>query len=136
MLKNKFLVAIVIVVSALSVLVYTASVESAKAVVTVKELIADGSERDSIRLGAQVANDNIDYQTDPEFKLQFKVMDIDGSEETIPVLYHGIMPDTLKVGRHVILEGDYHSGTFTANSLLTQCPSKYEPPQPGESAEY
>jgi len=45
------------------------------------------------------------------------------------VEYAGIRPDTLQPGRDVILEGHYAGGVFQATVLMTQCPSKYEPPK-------
>jgi cytochrome c-type biogenesis protein CcmE len=48
---------------------------------------------------------------------------------TVPVLYHGTVPDLFRTGRHVVVDGRLHNGTFVAtpNSLLTKCPSKYSP---------
>ena len=41
------------------------------------------------------------------------------------------MPDTLRPGRDVIMEGSYSPNEgFLATSLSTQCPSKYQPPDP------
>ena len=33
-------------------------------------------------------------------------------------------------GRDVIIDGEYKDGVLQAQKLLTQCPSKYEPPSP------
>lgn len=54
-------------------------------------------------------------------------------KDQLRVVYFGVMPPQLKSDRDVILEGDFEQaggGTFTARELLTQCPSKYEPPKP------
>ena len=117
----------------IATLMYVAIEESAKSVVTVKQLVASGSAKTNIRLGARVADSKISYQTEPSFKLSFKVRDVESGGETINVVYHGIMPDTLKIGRDVILEGYFDGTSFQAKTLLTQCPSKYEAPKPGES---
>ncbi len=50
------------------------------------------------------------------------------TKRTIPVVYAGIIPDTFKDDAEVVVEGIYDpsSPTFTANTLLAKCPSKYE----------
>ena len=107
---------------------------TAKAVVTVQELLTEAGTRNRIRLGARVASEEIRYRSSPDRQVLFSVRDIEGSDQqTVPVIFAGNMPDTLKRGRDVILEGDYDGSTFQASSLMTQCPSKYEPPVPGDS---
>lgn len=117
-----------IVVIAVGLLVYSGIDASAKKVVTVSELIGGHEPRGNIRLAARVTDEKIRYQTEPGFLLQFSVKDMAGSD-AVSVSYHGIMPDTLQAGRDVIMEGDYDGQTFTAATLMTQCPSKYRPPQ-------
>jgi cytochrome c-type biogenesis protein CcmE len=60
--------------------------------------------------------------------LRFRVGDIGGST-TVPIVYHGSVPDQFKLGRHVVVSGHYAHGTFVAKSdtLVTKCPSKYAP---------
>ncbi len=44
-----------------------------------------------------------------------------------PVVYRGVIPDTLTTGESVVAEGKLDSqGVFQASSLLVKCPSKYE----------
>jgi cytochrome c-type biogenesis protein CcmE len=62
--------------------------------------------------------------------LRFSVTDIGSKKSaTVPVLYHGSVPDLFKVGRDVVVDGRYLNGVFVAkrNSLVTKCPSKYSP---------
>lgn len=132
MIQTKVLIAGLVIASAISFLVYTAVKESSKKVVTVASLLTETSPKKNIRLGARVADRDIDYSTNPSFLLRFTVRDITIDDKQIPVRYEGIMPDTLKVGRDVILEGEYDGREFHAKSLMTQCPSKYEPPVPGK----
>lgn len=132
-MHKRFIIASVVVIAAMVLLVFTATKSTAKAVVTVAELEDTTVAQENIRLGAQLTDDAIDYKIEPEFKLSFYVRDIAAegaaASKRIPVVYFGVMPDTLKAGRHVILEGDYTGEQFVARSLLTQCPSKYEPPK-------
>ena len=49
-------------------------------------------------------------------------------QTSLPVSYHGIIPDTFVEGADVVVKGslDSGSGTFHAEELLAKCPSKYE----------
>ena len=60
--------------------------------------------------------------------LRFTLRDVKGSA-TVPVLYHGTVPDLFRSGRDVVVKGRLRDGVFVAtpNSLLTKCPSKYSP---------
>lgn len=131
---NRFVIAVFVVVIATTALVLSAVENSAKAVLTVQELVHSPHQRQGIRVGARVTDEEISYQTDPKFLLEFSVQDIAQGGKSLPVRYEGIMPDTLKAGRDVILEGDYDGTSLVAKQLLTQCPSKYEVPLPGAGA--
>ena len=58
--------------------------------------------------------------------LRFRVRDVKGTA-SVPVVYHGSVPDQFKLGRDVVVDGRYAHGTFVAkpNTLVTKCPSKY-----------
>jgi cytochrome c-type biogenesis protein CcmE len=57
--------------------------------------------------------------------MQFTI--IDGSK-SLPVTYKGTVPDTFKPGIDVLIEGRLDKdGIFRATTILTKCPSKYEP---------
>ena len=60
--------------------------------------------------------------------MHFKVQDI-GGKTTVPVVYHGSVPDLFRTGRHVVVDGRLRNGTFVAvpGTLVTKCPSKYTP---------
>jgi cytochrome c-type biogenesis protein CcmE len=50
----------------------------------------------------------------------------DGSV-VVPVVYHGVVPDTLTTGESVVAEGRLSpQGVFEADNILVKCPSKYE----------
>jgi cytochrome c-type biogenesis protein CcmE len=50
----------------------------------------------------------------------------------VPVHYQGILPDMFAEGRDVIVEGRYDAGnTLAAKTIMTSCPSKYEPEKTG-----
>lgn len=100
--------------------------KKANAVLTVNDLTKDYKR---IRVGGKVSNKDIVYEVEPEFSLRFFVEDKESPKLSVPVVYKGIRPDMFEVGREVLLDGDFENGTFFANQLLTQCPSKYEPPK-------
>lgn len=135
----RFLTAIAVVIAAVGFLMVTAVNSSAKAVVTVAELLNSGERRENIRLGARVTADPIvssGGSENPEVKFRVKDIvkaDATPSSLTIAVTYRGLQPDTLKAERDVILEGHFDGQGFQAKNLMTQCPSKYKPPTPGEA---
>ena len=58
--------------------------------------------------------------------LKFALVDPD-SGATVPVVYHGVIPDTFVDDAAVVVEGRLQDdGAFTAHTLLAKCPSKYE----------
>jgi cytochrome c-type biogenesis protein CcmE len=135
-MNNKLLLAVLVVSLSLAALVYAAAKESKKQVMTVLKLIEEKKSRKNIRLGARVADVPFNYQTSPQLQLKFSVRDQldEKAEHIVPIVYNGPLPETLKAGRDVIVEGNYEEGQFTALVLQTQCPSKYEPPKvPGAS---
>jgi cytochrome c-type biogenesis protein CcmE len=62
--------------------------------------------------------------------LHFRLRDRSGTA-SVPVSYKGTVPDLFKVGREVIVTGTLQNGVFVGakDSLVTKCPSKYQPAQ-------
>ena len=59
--------------------------------------------------------------------LKFKLLDKDNAGLHIPVVYSGAVPDAFKPGAEVIVEGGMDAaGKFSAKTLMTKCPSKYQ----------
>jgi cytochrome c-type biogenesis protein CcmE len=60
--------------------------------------------------------------------LHFRLRDRSG-KATVPVVYTGTRPDLFRTGREVYLHGRLQKGVFVGerNSLVTRCPSKYQP---------
>ncbi len=135
----KFVLPIVGILGVITLLVYSAVQESSKKVLTVAELVEQNLDQSRIRLGAKVSSPDIQIKGGTTKTISFLVKDPAKTGENDPqikVVYHGLMPDTLKDTRDVILEGNYvvgvndEMGVFNATTLNTQCPSKYEPPKP------
>lgn len=79
----------------------------------------------SARLFGTVAADSIQKFTDSP-GVKFTLEDKDNPSLTLNVSYHGVVPDTFKVGAEVIVEGGMDSNCFAAKTLMTKCPSKYQ----------
>jgi len=77
-----------------------------------------------VRVNGKVAGGTIERQASGQ-DVRFVMTD---GQATLPVSYHGIIPDTFVEGADVVVKGslDAASGTFHADELLAKCPSKYE----------
>ena len=51
-----------------------------------------------------------------------------GEQESMEVVYRGLLPDTFKEGSEVVIEGRWDTAGqhFKATTVLAKCPSKYE----------
>ena len=60
--------------------------------------------------------------------LRFTLRDVEGTG-TVPVVYHGSVPDLFKPTRDITVDGRLRNGVFVAypGTLVTKCPSKYSP---------
>lgn len=67
----------------------------------------------------------------------FRLLDKDDTSRGIMVTYSGAVPDTFKAGVEVIVEGGQAPGdaVFTARTLMTKCPSKYQKARDEEKAQ-
>jgi cytochrome c-type biogenesis protein CcmE len=59
--------------------------------------------------------------------IAFRVVDREGEGTSLPVTYHGTVPDPFRGGREIVLTGAMKSGTFVGEpeTLITKCPSKF-----------
>ena len=126
MLQKRFIVGGVLVLAAVGALLYTGFKEGTVYYYTIQEL-KDGASTlvdEEIRVTGQVVDGSLDWEED-NLTVRFTIAD---EGETLPVVYDGVAPDNLLEGREVVVNGKYEkSGIFLANSILTKCPSKYEP---------
>ncbi len=146
-MSSKIYITIIIVVICLAALIFAATKSNAKAVVTISELMQKKIINTKVQIGAQVAHDSkIESISSPKRIVKFSIVDrikkdkykdtdiMTKSQKKLQVVYSGIMPDTLRAGRDVIVQGVYDGEVFNAYQLLTQCPSKYEPPKIEEAS--
>ncbi len=126
--RRKFLIGGVIVFLAIGYLGYMGFQASATYYYEVGELMEQGSSiyGENVHVNGQAAPGSVEQEAQGRI-LRFTMIDVDG-EESLPVVYQGVVPDTFKVGIEVVVEGQLNSdGIFQAHTLMAKCPSKYVP---------
>jgi cytochrome c-type biogenesis protein CcmE len=121
-----FLLAGIAVLGAVIYLVYANTQSNAAYYMTVSELrqcttCATQSVRVAgvVQAGSIVRNDAL---------IKFTVVD---GQQTMPVVYSGVVPDIFRPGIQVVVEGHYTGqGLFQAQTLLAKCPSKFQAATP------
>ncbi len=138
MKKNrKFLIAGIVIVSAISFLIYMGVKGSGMYFMTVAELKAQQrptTANQGVRMSGSVLKGSI-VEEPQELILKFKVIDEEGPENIfVNIYYKGVKPDSFKEEVQVILEGKYNvaGNLFKATTLLVKCPSRYEGEVPPE----
>ena len=139
-MNKRFLSLIAIFIAVAGFLLVQATGAGTSEVILPSKLLTlanNGKDLQRIRVAGRVATAEIKYQVQPSIELEFQLQDPGPKNEAapapslgqiIPVRYAGIKPDMFAAGRDVIIDGDYVGGVLVASKLLTQCPSKYEPP--------
>jgi len=129
----KFVSLVVAFIVVGGLMVFQATRAGAALVLMPSELIAKGPQATvpRLRVAGRVSQKEISYSTSPQIRLAFQVEDPKHPERgSVPVVYEGIKPDLFAAGRDVLIDGEYSNGVVRASGLLTQCPSKYEAPDP------
>jgi cytochrome c-type biogenesis protein CcmE len=123
--KIKFIIGGAIIVLAIAYLIYSGIQSSAAYFLTVDELYAKGVEMENrtVRVSGKVDAATINFDN-RDLILAFEVMSESG--QRLAVVFNGPKPDQMREGAEAILEGKYDGKTFTAQSLLLKCPSRYE----------
>lgn len=121
----KLILIAVLAVSVIGYLVYTGLRDTMVYYLTLDELMEQGSQASNggVRVGGKVLEGSVVWDA-KDLKLRFTVGEDGGT--TLPVVYQGVVPDSFKQGRDVIIEGIYAGGVFTASQIMPTCPSKYE----------
>jgi cytochrome c-type biogenesis protein CcmE len=127
--KTRMLVGIAVVVVAVGVLLWLGIGRGAVYYYSVSELKALGSVH-HVRVSGELEGGSLVDHGEAGFT--FTVYDRDKPAISLAVVYDGTLPGAFKdqQGAEVVAEGDYDgSGTFSALTLITKCPSKYEAAQ-------
>lgn len=124
--RTRLLVGLAVVVVAAGALLWLAIGRGAIYYYTVSELKALGSAQ-HVRVSGQLEGGSLTSEGPVEHT--FTVYDRDDLTAWLTVVLDGGLPDHFKneAGAEVVAEGDYDGkGTFSAVTLITKCPSKYE----------
>jgi cytochrome c-type biogenesis protein CcmE len=126
--RLKFIVVGAFILGAISYLMFSGISDSMVYYYTVSEALDMEPELSNrgIRVSGYVQAGSI-QKDNSQSQVEFLVFEKE-SDQTLPVIYQGIIPDTFKDNAEVLVEGMYRSeeGRFHANVLLAKCPSKYE----------
>ena len=124
----KFIVAVLLIVGAVSYLMFSGINDTMVYYYTLSELMEKKSELAGVglRIHGHVSPGTIRIDRERS-QVDFLVME-KKTPNTLPVTYQGIIPDTFKDGAEVVVEGSYHADRhhFQATVLMAKCPSKYE----------
>jgi len=122
--KLKFIIAIVIIVGALSYLVFSGVKDAMVYYLTIDELQAKVPDvyGERVRVSGTVVPGTI--VIDNTGKLEFQMTD---GNNKIDINYSGIIPDIFADEVEAVVEGSYTKDeVFNADVLLAKCPTKYE----------
>lgn len=126
-LKSKPIIISMVVVSVVGYLIYTGIRDTMTYYLTVSEVLAQAptSKNQTLRIGGSISPGSVAW--DPKnLKLQFVIQDNQEDKNGITVDYNGVVPDSFKPGREVIVEGILmDNGMFKANTIMPKCASKY-----------
>ena len=124
--KKKFIIGGALIIIAIVFLIVLGLKSGATYYYEVSELLAQEPSLagKTVRVTGEVAPD-VEHEVG---KLRFRIIDTASQNTTLTVVYQGPLPDTFKAGRDIVVEGKYTSGgVFEATSIITKCPSKYQP---------
>ena len=137
----KFGIGAMLLVGAVTYLMYAGVEQSSAYYFTIEEFLPRRAAMagEGIRLAGRVTPGSLTKNTSSKgTEMKFSVGDFSNEEiaavDTVPVEYTGIVPDMFAEGRDVIIEGTFEGGILQAKSVMTSCPSKYEPEVEGQQA--
>lgn len=130
-----FVIAGVAIAAAVIYLVVANTGTSAEYYMTIHELqTCSASSGQSVRVAGFVSNGGV-TQIDQAQAVKFNITDsAQASTQEMSVVYSGVVPDTVRAGTQVVVEGHYVSGVFHATTLLAKCPSKFQAATPGATS--
>jgi cytochrome c-type biogenesis protein CcmE len=123
--KYRFLAGGGVIVAVVALLLLTSMRSSTVYYLTVEELNSQVPEiyGQRVRVAGLVDRDSVDWALGSA-ALSFTMVE---GELTMPVTYEGVVPDAFAQSETVVVEGEYSpDGVFQADTLVVQCPSKYE----------
>ncbi|HEY7974372.1 MAG TPA: cytochrome c maturation protein CcmE [Ktedonobacterales bacterium] len=131
-----FVIAGLAIIAAVVYLVVANTGTSAEYYMTIHELQScSACAGQSVRVAGFVAKGGV-TPLDGGQSIQFDITDsATAGTQAMAVVYQGIVPDTVRAGTQVVVEGHYAAGVFHASTLLAKCPSKFQAATPGASGQ-
>ena len=131
--SRRFIIGGIIIIAALSYLIYGGMRQAIVYFVTPSEL--KGQERPSkekfLRMGGRVVPGSL--QKDLQ-NLTYRFQITDGTE-SVPVYFRGVPPDLFSEGKGAVVEGRIGpDGVFIATTIMAKHAEEYSPPQPGKAS--
>jgi cytochrome c-type biogenesis protein CcmE len=122
--KIRLIVALSAAVVLAGALLYT-SFGSAATALTPSQALAKGGDGSAYELTGKVVPGSIQHRSGDT--LLFRVRDRTGTK-SVPVAYEGLVSDTFRGGREIIVTGKLENGVFRGerDTLTTKCPSKFQ----------
>ena len=121
----KLAIGIVVIVAAVSYLMFSGASENTMYFLTVPEIqqklptLGGGA----VRVAGKVTDDPVQWDM-RTLSLAFIMGE---GEARLPVQYKGVKPDMFQAGADVIVEGYVRAdGVLIASTLMTKCPSRYQ----------
>lgn len=122
-----YVVALLLFLGGTGFLVYSGLSENSVYFLNVSEVLASPAEKlHNVRLFGTVAEKDL-QMGQAGSGVRFILLDKDNAGQSLVVNYAGAVPDTFKAGAEVIVEGGLAAGgVFSAKTVMTKCPSKYQ----------
>ncbi len=127
--KWKFVIGGLLILGAIAYVTFTSFQSNAIYYLTLKELDAQRSSivGQPVRVNAPLDKSSIQFD-DKSLTLKFNLVE---DSRVLPVVYKGVVPDTMDKGETIVVEGKLGAdGVFNASTILVKCPSKYEADSP------
>lgn len=83
----------------------------------------------SLRLGGLVEKGSV-QRAEGSSTVHFRVTDL---ENTVDVVYEGLLPDLFREGQGIVTTGKVVNGTFVAEEVLAKHDEKYMPPEAADA---
>ena len=123
--KWKFFIGGLLILGAIAYVTITSFQSNSVYYLTLQELNAQRATSigQTVRVNAPLDKSSVQFD-DKSLTLKFNLVD---GGLVLPVVYKGVVPDTMGDGATVVAEGRLGAdGVFQASTILVKCPSKYE----------
>ena len=123
--KWKFVIGGLLILGAIAYVTISSFQSNAIYYLTLKELNTQRATLvgQPVRVNAPLDKSSIQFD-DKTLTLKFNLAE---DNLVLPVVYKGVVPDTMGEGESVVAEGHLGAdGVFQASTILVKCPSKYE----------